>query len=105
MDHKSKTNLLVIEWKPEWFSLTSFRGHWRQQENQKEFLNSIAKKLNVQKPSDWGNISKSQINKSGGSSLLKHYGESIPKMLKSIFPGNNSLMHNCDRNTLETRMV
>lgn len=55
---------------------------------QREFLDTLATKLGVKRPSDWGVISKSKILAHGGSSVLRFYNNSIIKTLKSVYPGN-----------------
>lgn len=64
-------------------------GFWLHKANQRIFLNSLAKKLSIKYPSDWGRITAREIIENGGGSLLKHFGWSSPKMLQSVYAGSN----------------
>lgn len=46
----------------------------------------ISKELNIEHPSDWGNISVEDFSSHGGSVLLEHYG-SIQNILRAHFSG------------------
>lgn len=74
-----------IHWRNEWFSTPI--GYWQRKDVQKNFLNSLAKRLGVKKAEDWGNVPIYEVTKHGGSSLLNHYGGSLQKTLKSVYPG------------------
>ena len=49
------------------------RKYWENNENIQFFLNNLTQKLNLKKPEDWKFITQKQIQKFGGSSLLKKY--------------------------------
>ena len=49
------------------------RKYWENNENIHFFLNNLTQKLNLRKPEDWKFITQKQIQKFGGSSLLKKY--------------------------------
>jgi len=48
-------------------------------------LESIGKKLNIEKWEDWYSISKSNIIRNGGAGLLDKYGGSPSKLISSVF--------------------
>lgn len=63
--------------------------HWGLQENQKTFLEKFAAKFNIKNPEEWGLVSKQQICKEGGETLLRdYYSFSLYEALKSNFKGN-----------------
>lgn len=64
-------------------------------ENRKNFLNEVARKLDIKNPSDWGNVKLHQIHKFGGVSLLSHYyNNSVFACLQSVYNGDfNLLIH------------
>jgi hypothetical protein len=47
-------------------------SYWKSIENRKNFLDEIAKKLNIKIPSDWGNITVRQFKKLGGNSVTEY---------------------------------
>ena len=53
---------------------------------QRNFMNSLAKKLNINQPSDWLLISRNHWLKLGAKKLLKIYSNDIKKLLKTIYP-------------------
>lgn len=61
-------------------------GFWRDRENQIRLLKEIASKLQILKPSDWGNISCELFIQNGGRSLIRRFG-SVYKTLNATFPG------------------
>lgn len=59
---------------------------WKLQENRKKFLDELASKLKLKKPSDWGNVTIQQIHDFGGGSLLNtYYNDSIFACLQSVY--------------------
>lgn len=58
---------------------------WHVQKNQQDFLNDLSSKLGIIHSSDWGKVTKIQVKKHGGSSLLSMFG-SIPNVLRNVFP-------------------
>lgn len=61
--------------------------HHAHEQKQREFLNSIAHKYNIQKPSDWGGITSRTLYKEGADKI-KAYKGSVIRLLRSVFPGN-----------------
>ncbi len=47
---------------------------WNDISNQKGFLESIAKELNIKQPSDWYQVDRREIIARGGDGLIQHYG-------------------------------
>lgn len=64
------------------------RNHWVVESNRRHFFEELAQKLNIQKPSDWGNVSCETINKHSGGSLLPQFDFSIHAALRDAYPGN-----------------
>jgi hypothetical protein len=57
-------------------------------ENRKNFLDEIAKKLNIKTPSDWGSVTTHMFFELGGSTLLKYYyNGSLFACLQSVYKG------------------
>jgi hypothetical protein len=57
-------------------------------ENHKNFLDEIAKKLNIKTPSDWGKVTYDYFCGSGGSTLLNtYYNGSLFTCLQSVYKG------------------
>jgi len=46
-------------------------GWWREPNNQRQFIQHLAKKLNIKEPSDWYSITMEQIDANGGTVLLQ----------------------------------
>lgn len=55
-------------------------------------MNEVAKKLDIEKPQDWGNIPATLVMEYGGSRLLGKYGSSLNKTLATIYPGLNNTL-------------
>lgn len=49
-------------------------------------MESLAKKLNISTPKDWGKVTVAIIIENGGRSILKKYNGSLKEALISIFP-------------------
>ncbi len=52
---------------------------------EREFLNYLAKKLNILSPDGWNHVSKRDIMENGGAILLDRYNGSIAKMINAIY--------------------
>jgi hypothetical protein len=78
-------------WKREWFTKLP-KSYWKSMENRRNFLDEIAKKLNIKTPSDWGKVTNQQLFEHGRSSLLGHYyNGSLFKCLQSVYKGIYSI--------------
>lgn len=63
-------------------------SYWKLEENRKLFLDDIAKKLSIKKPSDWGKVTVQHFYDLGGSSLLNnYYNGSLHACLQSVYKG------------------
>lgn len=68
-------------------SFTASYGFWNNKVNQRSFLENIAKRFDIKKPSDWGQITYNDVKNNGGSSILLKNGHSVFKALHFSFPG------------------
>jgi hypothetical protein len=68
-------------------------GFWKSKENQRLFLESLGKQLNLSSPEQWANVSVDVIYRSGGRQLLRIYPSFITA-LREIYP-------ECDWNVFE----
>lgn len=62
-------------------------GFWLLKENRRNFLLSIAKRLNIRTHEDWGNVSTRAVMNLGGGSALSPFKGSVYKLLRNAFPG------------------
>lgn len=53
---------------------------------QREYMESIATKFHIKKPSDWGKITVNEVGEDGRY-ILSRYNGSMFKTLSSIYPG------------------
>jgi hypothetical protein len=60
--------------------------HWQSVGNQRHFLDWLGGQLNVKDLDGWYKVSASEIKKRGGSGLLTHYGGSVSRALKAVYP-------------------
>lgn len=67
------------------------KSFWRIKQNQKEFLDKLAKQLHIKEPKQWGTVTKRQVIDLGGKTLLCNYEDSLWKILQSVYPGMNLL--------------
>lgn len=78
-----------MSWNKEWFPYISTfpKGYWTLKINQRNFLDNLASKLNIEEPRDWGSITIHQVSAHGGITLLGNYQQSLFRTLKSVYPG------------------
>ena len=88
-----KTNLLTsiypnYPWKIENIKKNeNTKENFKLIENQRKFMQNLAKKLNIKKLDEWLLISRNKLIENGGRSLLKNYYENnMQKLLENIFP-------------------
>ncbi len=60
--------------------------YWGSLENQRTFMETLAKKLNVNTHEDWYKVSTWKLMRSGGSRILHRYHNSYPKLLATLYP-------------------
>ncbi len=63
-----------------------FSRYWNDISNQRTFLESLSKKLNITDPEGWYKISREAVIKHGGSRILKKYNDSLSKLLTTVYP-------------------
>lgn len=63
-----KLNQIEVSWRPSWFTnIPKYSNtHWNSLENQRNFLEAIAKEYAIDKPADWRKLSITVIYKNGG---------------------------------------
>lgn len=82
-----KSNFPEIHWKEEKFGKREETGYWTNESVQRQFMESIAKKLDIHHWEDWLYIKAQDIRLLGGHSLLSVYDGSILKLLTAVYPG------------------
>lgn len=66
---------------------------WACKGNQRQFLQSVAERLSIKKPDDWGRVSKREFIKYGGGTLLNYYNGSLRTALENVFTGSSISLH------------
>ncbi len=61
-------------------------GNWDDTSKQREFMNIVANQLKITDPNNWQVVAASLIKTRGADIFRKSFGNSIPKLLKTIFP-------------------
>lgn len=69
--------------------------YWKSKQNQRDFLNRMAKKYEISHWNDWYRVKQRNIEESGGRGLLKMYGGSHISAIMSNFPGSLSNAITC----------
>jgi len=67
--------------------------YWDSLENQRNFLQQLAAKLDIKKPGDWAKVSYKDMNKHGGRALLAKHGNSLLRTLQAAWPEAGVLPH------------
>lgn len=62
-------------------------NYWGDIKNQRNFLESYAKKFNIRVPEDWGKVKTTHVIENGGNNILSLYKNSLLRTLKFVFPG------------------
>jgi hypothetical protein len=70
------------------------RSKWKDIHVQRSTLEDIGKRLKVQQLNDWYKIRNADIIHHGGSGLLSHYGNSLSKLLRTVYPEYPSVVRN-----------
>lgn len=65
------------------------RGFWKDKENHKKFFDWLQNELGYKRMDDWYNVTKEDICKNVGASVLNKYNDSPSKALMSIYPEHN----------------
>jgi hypothetical protein len=53
------------------------KGHWQDLNNQQQFFEKLAIKLNITKPSDWYKVTSNKVFEEGGTFIKKYYNGSL----------------------------
>jgi len=72
-------------------------GFWAKKENQREFMDSVAKKMGVKCPADWRAVTSKCIKELGGETLLRHHG-GVLAALQAVYPEEDWFAHECRPN-------
>jgi len=77
-----------IEWKTEWFENVPSvpKGHWKDQINQRRFLDEVARDLNIESPSEWGKVTLTEVISRNGNGLISHNKGSLFRTLVAAYP-------------------
>jgi hypothetical protein len=59
---------------------------WKDMKNQRAYMDTMAKELNIKQPSDWYTVPRDMLIERDGGGLLHHYQSSLPKALAAIYP-------------------
>lgn len=62
------------------------RNHWSKPEKRRAFFENVASQFGVKRPSDWKNVTTTQVEDMGGSRLIRLYNGSLYEALKDTFP-------------------
>lgn len=62
------------------------KGFWSNIQNQREFFDQLGQKLQIREPEDWLQLRVADVNKMGGSGLLKHHHYKLKDALCKIYP-------------------
>ncbi len=69
-------------------------GHWNDVDNQRLFLDKLAKKLNLTDGKSWCQLTSSLLDQHGGAALKQKYNGSIGKLLAHLNPNYKSMCRN-----------
>merc|ERR1712130_931734 len=60
-------------------------GFWDERTNQRQFMDELAKKLNINSLDDWRSVRYAQLHLHGAGSILARYG-SFFELLQNVYP-------------------
>lgn len=78
------TNIEEVPWKIEWFSS---KGFWQDANNQRNFLERVARKYNVKTIKDWKKINWQKVPEKGAILALLRQFDSMIAAVQFHFPG------------------
>jgi hypothetical protein len=82
----------------EWKFLGVPKRFWSDPENQKRFLEQFKLEKSINTPEDWYQICREDIHNAGGGSFLSSkFGDSIYKLVASLYPNHTFLEWKFDR--------
>lgn len=77
-----------MHWDSSWFQVKTIpAGYWKEEKNQRKFLEKLALVKGIKHPRDWANITTKDLLQEGGIQLVKKYG-SLFRCLEKVYPGN-----------------
>lgn len=62
------------------------KSHWADKRHQREFLEGLARKLNVTTKEGWRNVTTAAVERFGGVGLLARHGRSLLSALEAVYP-------------------
>src|SRR5436190_910135 len=72
------------------FTGSTHLGFWQKQENRQEFFDWLGTQLGLKKMDDWYNVTREDIYKRGGYTLLHNLYSGCPsKALQAVYPEHN----------------
>jgi len=74
-------------WKP-WMFKFANDDVWRDLDNQKNFFDELATKLNIRNWRDWYEHSENDIIRFGGGGILSHHNQSLMSTLSALYPNH-----------------
>jgi hypothetical protein len=60
-------------------------GYWEEMSNQRDFLDSLGKRLGFQQMEEWYKVTQRDID-AKGCGLIRRYGDSPAKLLQAVYP-------------------
>lgn len=75
-------------------------GYWEVVENQRDFVDWAGKTLGLKKMEDWYKVTKKEIEKLGGNTLLHRYGSPF-KLIGSMYPEHNWKQNKFKKNIVD----
>lgn len=72
------------------------KGHWKEADNRREFLDSIARTLQIEEPKDWKNVKEETVRSLGGSRFLSRY-KNLFEALQDVYPEHDWDVFKCRR--------
>ncbi len=87
----SLVKILEVQYPNHHFQFWKFRDRvprtfWQLEKNQKEFMEWLFHKIGMKKLDDWYDVTNRQIRENGGRGLLNQYGDSLSRMVQSVYP-------------------
>ena len=64
-------------------------GYWKEEKNQRDFMDGLSSILNIKSPEDWYNISARDIAYNGGYGLLNLYNNSHIQIIQNVYKEHN----------------
>eukprot|EP01114_Cavostelium_apophysatum_P007737 TRINITY_DN1990_c0_g1_i5.p1 TRINITY_DN1990_c0_g1~~TRINITY_DN1990_c0_g1_i5.p1 ORF type:complete len:848 (+),score=203.21 TRINITY_DN1990_c0_g1_i5:93-2636(+) len=72
-------------WNPHRFEKVSNK-FWQDPANQRKYFDKIGKELNIKHWEDWYLVTREQVFKNAGFTILRYYGDSLMNALEAVYP-------------------